>query len=135
MRMIGKIIFIFWISTYIKSSTLSKRLFGSTSMDKIVISIYDPLDIEKNHRTSHLIFRQKMALRKLCNPFKEAEFKRTYNEEKRIKNSIKNRATKCYPVKLNFLINDECLFDMNSIPFHQTLSMYVYRSAIGSQKN
>lgn len=32
---------------HIKNSTLSNRLFGSTSMDKLIVSIYDPIDYDK----------------------------------------------------------------------------------------
>ena len=39
---------------HIKNSDLSQRLFGSTSMDKLVVSIYDPLDYRKE--SLHITF-------------------------------------------------------------------------------
>ena len=70
---------------HIKNSDLSQKLFGSTSMDKLVVSIYDPLDYRKEslHITFDL-FDKKWKFLYYAKPFGEAEFVRTYDEDKGI---------------------------------------------------
>ena len=70
---------------HIKNSDLSQRLFGSTSMDKLVVSIYDTLDYRKealnitfNTHTSEWHFEY------FAMPFQDPEFIRTYSEDKGI---------------------------------------------------
>jgi hypothetical protein len=70
---------------HIRNSDLSVRLFGSTSMDKLVISIYDPLDYRKE--SLHITFdlwNRKWHFEYIAMPFQEAEIVRTYDEEKGI---------------------------------------------------
>ena len=67
---------------HIKNSGLSNRLFGSTSMDKLVISIYDPLDYRKE--ALHIKFNlhtKKWHFEYIALPFQDPEFVRDYNEE------------------------------------------------------
>lgn len=67
---------------HIKNSNLKDRLFGSTSMDKLVISIYDPIDYRKE--AMHITFdlqNRKWNFRYIAMPFQEPEFVRTYDEE------------------------------------------------------
>ena len=70
---------------YIKHSDLKDRIFGSTSMDKLVISIYDPLDYRKEalHITFNLSNKQ-WIFEYIAMPFQEPEFVRTYEEDKGI---------------------------------------------------
>jgi hypothetical protein len=69
----------------IKNTDLSNRLFGSTSMDKLVVSIYDPIDYRKEalHITFDL-WNRKWHFEYIAMPFQEPEFVRTYDEEKGI---------------------------------------------------
>lgn len=70
---------------HIRATELSKRLFGSTSMDKLVISIYDPMDYWKEslHITFDLHSNQ-WLFRYFALPFGDPEFIRTYDAEKGI---------------------------------------------------
>lgn len=70
---------------HIKSSGLSDRLFGSTSMDKLVVSIYDELDYRKE--SLHITFdldKDKWNFIYFAMPFQEPEFVRTYSADKGI---------------------------------------------------
>ncbi|WP_299363166.1 hypothetical protein [Winogradskyella sp.] len=70
---------------HIKNSDLKDRLFGSTSMDKLVISIYDPIDYRKEalHITFDLQGRT-WNFEYISKPFQTSEFVRTYDEVKGI---------------------------------------------------
>ena len=70
---------------HIKNSELSEKLFGSTSMDKLVVSIYDPLDYRREslHITFDLVDR-KWHFVYYAKPFADAEFIKIYNEDKGI---------------------------------------------------
>ncbi|MDP5082556.1 MAG: hypothetical protein NWP87_07875 [Winogradskyella sp.] len=70
---------------HIKNSNFKDRLFGSTSMDKLVVSIYDPIDYRKEalHITFDL-WSRKWRFEYIAMPFQEPEFIRTYDEEKGI---------------------------------------------------
>ncbi|MFN0213382.1 MAG: hypothetical protein ACKVT2_03935 [Saprospiraceae bacterium] len=70
---------------HIKNSTLSNRIFGSTSMDKLVVSIYDPIEYEKE--SLHVIFdlhSNKWHFKYFAMPFQSPEFVRIYDSEKGI---------------------------------------------------
>jgi hypothetical protein len=70
---------------HIMNSELKDRLYGLTSMDKLVISIYDPIDFWKEalHITFDLLNR-KWNFEYKAMPFQDPEFVRTYNEEEGI---------------------------------------------------
>ena len=70
---------------HIKGSDLANRLFGSTSMDKLVVSIFDPLDYRKEslHITFDL-YSNKWHFEYFAMPFQDTEFVRTYDAEKGI---------------------------------------------------
>ncbi|QES91051.1 hypothetical protein [Rhizosphaericola mali] len=70
---------------HIKSSGLSNRLYGSTSMDKLVISIYEELDYRKEalHITFDLV-QEKWHFEYFALPFQTPEFVRTYSADKGI---------------------------------------------------
>lgn len=71
---------------HIRNSGLALRLFGSTSMDKLVISIYDPLDYYKE--ALHIRFDldiRKWQFEYFAIPYQAPEFVRTYDEELGIK--------------------------------------------------
>lgn len=70
---------------HIKNSDLSKRLFAFTSMDKLVISIYESVDIfvEALHITFD-IQSDKWHFEYYAQPFKDPEFVRTYSADKGI---------------------------------------------------
>ncbi|MCU0239888.1 MAG: hypothetical protein MUC29_10640 [Pyrinomonadaceae bacterium] len=60
-------------------SKKSERLFAYTSMDKLIISNYEP--IEWNRDSLHITFNlseQKWTFEYFSKPFKKAEFVRTY---------------------------------------------------------
>ena len=64
---------------YIRRSGLDKRLFGYSSMDKLVVSIYEP--IEWNREALHIAFNsttQKWHFAYYAFPFREPEFERDY---------------------------------------------------------
>jgi hypothetical protein len=70
---------------HIKDSGLSQRLFGFTSMDKLVVSIYDPLNYTKE--SLHITFdsvNRKWHFEYYAQPFADPEFVRIYDEEKGI---------------------------------------------------
>lgn len=70
---------------HIKDSKLSDRLFGSTSMDKLVVSIYEELDYRKE--TLHITFnldKNEWHFEYFAMPFQEPEFVRTYSADKGI---------------------------------------------------
>lgn len=70
---------------HIKSSGLSNRLFGSTSMDKLVVSIYEELDHRKE--ALHITFnldKDEWNFEYFALPFQEPEFVRTYSADKGI---------------------------------------------------
>lgn len=67
---------------HIRSSGLSTRLFGSTSMDKLVISIYENIDYQKE--ALHITFNLKSNewnFKYFAVPFKDPEFERVYPGE------------------------------------------------------
>ena len=64
---------------HIRASDLSRRLFATTSLDKLIISIYDP--IEKFTEALHIDYdynSQKFIFEYYAKPFKDAEFIRKY---------------------------------------------------------
>lgn len=67
---------------HIKQSKLSDRLFGSTSMDKLVVSIYEELDYRKEalHITFN-IYKNQWHFEYYAMPFQEPEFVRTYSAD------------------------------------------------------
>lgn len=67
----------------IKNSDLSKRLFAYTSMDKLVIIIYDRIDpcVEALH-ISFDLESNKWHFEYYAHPFKDPEFVRSYPAEK-----------------------------------------------------
>jgi len=71
---------------HIRKSNLKDKLFGSTSMDKLVISIYDQIDYRKEalHITFNL-FSKKWNFEYIAMPFQKPEFVRSYNEQDGIK--------------------------------------------------
>ena len=67
---------------HIKNSDLSKRLFAFTSMDKLVISIYE--DLGTFVEALHIIFdiqSDKWYFKYYAQPFKDPEFVRTYSAD------------------------------------------------------
>ena len=66
---------------HIRNTKLKDKLFGSTSMDKLVISIYDPIDYRKEalHVTFNL-YNKKWKFEYISMPFEKAEFVRTYDQ-------------------------------------------------------
>ncbi|SFT81314.1 hypothetical protein SAMN05216474_2484 [Lishizhenia tianjinensis] len=70
---------------HIKSSDYKDRLYGSTSMDKLVISIYNPIDYDKE--VLHITFdtwTRKWNFKYFAMPFQKPQFVRTYDEEQGI---------------------------------------------------
>ena len=70
---------------HIKMSGLSQRLFGYTSMDKLVVGIYNPM--EWNREALHIEFDvqgQKWLFKYYPKPNEPAEFERQYSAEKGI---------------------------------------------------
>ncbi|MBX3241367.1 MAG: hypothetical protein KIT80_17790 [Chitinophagaceae bacterium] len=70
---------------HIKMSGLSQRLFGYTSMDKLVVGIYNPM--EWNREALHIEFDvegQKWFFKFYPKPNKPAEFERQYPADKGI---------------------------------------------------
>jgi len=70
---------------YIRSSGISIRLFACTSLDKLVISIYNPIEWERE--TLHIEFdrsSQKWHFKYYPKPFEKVEFERTYPADKGI---------------------------------------------------
>ena len=68
---------------HISNSDLSKRLFAFTSMDKLVISIYE--QIETFREALHITFdasNNKWEFKYYSIPFQEPKFVRTYSAEK-----------------------------------------------------
>lgn len=75
---------------HIKQSGLADRLFGSTSMDKLVVSIYDNIDYRKE--ALHIEFdlhNDKWHFNYFAMPFQEPEFVRTYSADKGIEKFVK----------------------------------------------
>jgi len=70
---------------HIKNTDLSKRLFAYTSMDKLIVSIYDSVDpfVEALHITFNLQ-NDKWHFEYYAHPFNDPEFVRTYSAEKGI---------------------------------------------------
>jgi len=67
---------------HIKNTDLKNRLFGSTSMDKLVVGIYDPLDYRKE--SLHITFdlsAKRWNFEYIAMPFDGPEFVRNYDEE------------------------------------------------------
>jgi hypothetical protein len=67
---------------HIKSTGLKDRLFAYTSMDKLVVSIYDP--IEWNREALHIEFdrhNQRWNFRYISRLNEKPEFERQYNPE------------------------------------------------------
>lgn len=70
---------------HIKNSDLSKRLFGSTSMNKLVVSNDDPIDYRKDSIHITIDLNKNVWHFEYCAiPFKEPEFVRTYSADKGI---------------------------------------------------
>ncbi len=70
---------------HIKSSDLSHRLFGFTSMNKLVIGIYNPM--EWNREALHIEFdieAQKWWFKYYPKPNESVEFEKTYPADKGI---------------------------------------------------
>lgn len=70
---------------HIKSSGMSNRLYGSTSMDKLVVSIYE--EIEYRKESLHITFnldKKEWNFEYFAQPFQEPEFIRTYSIDKGI---------------------------------------------------
>lgn len=70
---------------HIISSGLCERLFAFTSMDKLVIANYEPIDWNKD--TLNITFHhdeQKWTFEYFASPFKKAEFVRIYPADKGI---------------------------------------------------
>jgi hypothetical protein len=70
---------------HIRQSGLADRLYGSTSMDKLVVSIYDPIDYRKE--ALHINFdldNNKWYFNYYAMPFQDPEFARTYSAKKGI---------------------------------------------------
>ena len=65
---------------HIRNSELEDKLFGSTSMDKLVVSIYDPVDYRKEslHITFNL-FKSEWKFEYIAMPFDNPNFIRTYD--------------------------------------------------------
>jgi hypothetical protein len=79
----GKHIQLLELVRHIKTSDLANRLFGSTSMDKLVVSIFDPLDYRKE--SLHITFdlcSDKWHFEYHAMPFQDPEFVRTYAADK-----------------------------------------------------
>ncbi|MBL7869465.1 MAG: hypothetical protein JNM71_15725 [Flavobacterium lindanitolerans] len=72
---------------HIKISGLAQRLFGYTSMDKLVVGIYNPL--EWNREALHIEFDfkgQKWVFKYYPKPNEPVEFERQYPADKGIEN-------------------------------------------------
>jgi hypothetical protein len=68
---------------HIKSAGYSNRIYGTTSLDTLLLSIYSPMDRFKE--TLHISFNR--ANNKWCftyheQPFRQPEFVREYDEDK-----------------------------------------------------
>src|SRR5690606_20544935 len=67
---------------YIKSTRLREKLFAHTSMGKLIISIYDP--IEWNREALHIEFdrhNQQWDFKCISRPNEKPEFERRYNAD------------------------------------------------------
>lgn len=67
---------------HIRNTNLKDKLFGSTSMDKLVISIYDQIDYRKE--ALHITFdlhSNKWNFKYIAMPFQKPEFVKTYDEQ------------------------------------------------------
>ena len=67
---------------HIRSTELHNRLFAYTSMDKLVVSIYDP--IEWNREALHIEFdtrNQRWDFKHISRPNEKPEFERQYQAE------------------------------------------------------
>jgi hypothetical protein len=70
---------------HIKSTELSKRIYATTSVDRLLVSIYE--DIEMNKETLQINFdriKQQWHFDYFANPYVEPEFSRVYPAEKGI---------------------------------------------------
>ena len=70
---------------HIKSAPYSNRIFGITSLDKLILSIYNPIEMFKE--SLHISFdthKMKWDFKYHSIPFKKPEFERVYPEEKGI---------------------------------------------------
>ena len=66
-------------------SGLSKRLYGSTSLDKLIISIYNPIEYDRESiHISFDVLTRKWHFEYFSIPFQKSEFVRTCSEEKGI---------------------------------------------------
>ena len=75
----------FELVKHIRHSGLTARLFGSTSMDKLVVSIYDPIDYRKEALHINFdLFNEKWHFNYYAIPFQDPEFVRTYSADKGI---------------------------------------------------
>lgn len=70
---------------HIKNTDLSKRLFAYTSMDKLIIGIYDQIDtfVETLHITFD-IQNDQWNFKYYARPFQDPEFVRKYSADKGI---------------------------------------------------
>lgn len=71
-----------YLITYIRSTDLKNRLFGYTSMHKLVVSIYEK--IEWNKEALHIEFdieTRKWFFKYHPKPYAPIEFERTYSEK------------------------------------------------------
>ena len=70
---------------HIRTSALATRLYGYSSMDKLVVSIYETIDPRKE--TLHIKYdlnTYQWHFQYFAKPFEEAEFVRTYPGDKGI---------------------------------------------------
>lgn len=70
---------------YVISTHLSERLYAFTSLDKLVVGIYNPMewDLEALHIQFDSV-RQKLVFMYFPKPFEPVEFEREYDPEKGI---------------------------------------------------
>ena len=67
---------------HIRNTNLKNKLFGSTSMDKLVISIYHQIDYSKE--SLHITFNlhsNKWNFKYIAMPFQKPKFVRSYDEQ------------------------------------------------------
>jgi len=64
---------------HVRASGLDKRLFGSTSLDKLIISIYDDIDSQKDAlNIKYDLIANPWYFEYFAKPFHNAEFVRIY---------------------------------------------------------
>jgi hypothetical protein len=70
---------------YIKSSGISERLYGTRSVDRLILNLYDRIEFDRE--ALHIRFNKQTAKWEFTYysvPFKGPEFKREYNSDKGI---------------------------------------------------